>query len=362
MQTEAAKVGWMQWAGRTGVAIGVLALTLAPAFAARTFDIYFIDVEGGQSTLVVTPAGQSLLIDTGFPGDGTFASLPGDPRRARDAGRILAAARDAGVTRIDYLLITHFHADHDGGVVELAQQIPIRTFVDHGDVHADAENVAGTLDAHARYAAVRAKGRHLEPKPGDHLPLKGIDALIVSAAGAVIQTPVGGAGGPNPLCGPSAIPAQEANENPRSTGIRLQYGKFRFLDVGDLSGAPLFALACPRNMVGPVDAYLVAHHGGPDAADPATFAAFAPRVAIVNNGATKGGSPELLAALHQVNGLEDAWQLHRSNNASARNFGDERLANLDESASYWIKLSAKEDGSFTMTNGRTKATKRYAPR
>src|SRR5471032_442837 len=168
------------WAGRAGVVLVALAVTLAPLVAARTFDIYFIDVEGGQSTLIVTPAGESLLIDTGFPGDGTFASLPGDPHTARDAGRILAAAKDAGVTRIDYLLITHFHADHDGGVVELAQQIPIRTFVDHGGVHADAENVAGTLDAYARYAAVRAKGRHLEPKPGDRLPLKGVEAVVVS--------------------------------------------------------------------------------------------------------------------------------------------------------------------------------------
>ena len=100
---------------------------------AATLDIYFIDVEGGQSTLVVTPAGESLLIDAGFPGDGTFASAPGDPSKARDAQRILAAARDAGVKQIDYLLLTHFHADHDGGVTELSQLLPIKTFIDHGD-------------------------------------------------------------------------------------------------------------------------------------------------------------------------------------------------------------------------------------
>src|SRR5580765_1438825 len=104
----------------------VLAYTAAAAGAAQTLDIYFIDVEGGQATLIVTPAGESLLIDTGFPSDGTFQSVPGDPARARDANRILAAAQAAGVKRLDYVLLTHFHADHDGGVVELAKLLPIR--------------------------------------------------------------------------------------------------------------------------------------------------------------------------------------------------------------------------------------------
>jgi beta-lactamase superfamily II metal-dependent hydrolase len=333
---------------------------LLPAAAARTLDIYFIDVEGGQSTLVVTPAGASLLIDTGFPGDGTFASLPGDPKAARDANRILAAAHAAGVKQIDLLLITHFHADHDGGIVELAQLLPIRTFVDHGTVRPEAENVAGTLAAYDRYVAVRAKGRHLEPTPGDRLPLKGVDAVVVSAAGQTLTKALSGAGDANQKCGP-VFPPEEPNENPRSTGVRLQYGRFRFLDVGDLTGAPLHALACPTNMVGPIDAYLVAHHGGPDASDPATFVAFRPRVAIVNNGAMKGGANELLAALHDVPNLEDAWQLHQSTRAGAQNVPDRRIANMDDSDGYWIKLSASEDGSFTVTNGRSGDVKAYAP-
>jgi competence protein ComEC len=355
----AGRAGAVEWGCAVAAA---MALMLAPVVAARTLDIYFIDVEGGQSTLIVTPAGEALLVDAGFPGDGTFTSRPGDPRQARDASRILAAARDAGVTRIDFLLVTHFHADHDGGVLELAQQIPIRTFIDHGGVLPEAESVAGTLQAFGWYEAVRAKGRHIDPKPGDRLPLKGVEAVVVSAAGATMERPFSGAGEPNPTCGASARPPQEPNENPRSTGFRLQFGKFRFLDLGDLTGTPLFALVCPNDLVGPVDVYLVAHHGGPDAADPATFAAFRPRVAVVNNGARKGGAPELLAALHEVQGLEDGWQLHRSQIPGAQNVADERIANVDESASHWIKLSAKEDGSFTVTNGRTGVTKSYAPR
>jgi beta-lactamase superfamily II metal-dependent hydrolase len=339
---------------------------IAPAAAAaqgRTLDIYFIDVEGGQATLVVTPAGEALLIDTGFPSDGTFASVPGDPGKARDANRILTAARAAGVKAIDYLLITHFHADHDGAVPELAQLIPIRTFVDHDVPAADAEaGVPGTQAAFDAYARVRAKGRHLIPKPGDRIPLKGVEAVVVSAAGATLQKPLPGAGGANPACGATAPAAQERTENPRSTGIRLRFGQFTFLDVGDLSGSPLFALACPRSLVGPTDVYLVAHHGGADAGDAASFAAIAPRVAILNNGEKKGGAPEVLAALHQARGLEDAWQLHRSLPPGPRFFNDDRVANLDSSTAHWLKLSARTDGSFAVTNGRTGETKTYGAR
>ena len=341
------------------------AVTLAPRAQAAlrgSLDIYFIDVEGGQATLVVTPTGQTLLVDTGFPADGTFASLPGDPRKARDANRILAAARAAGVKKIDYLLITHFHADHDGAVPELSQLIPIRTFVDHAPPGPAAEErVAGTQAAFERYARVRVKGRHLQPKPGDRIPLAGVDVVIVSAGGETLRTPLAGAGAANPACSASAPAAQEPTENPRSTGIRLRFGGFTFLDVGDLSGPSLYALACPNNMIGATDVYLVAHHGGPDAADPATFAAFAPRVAILNNGTAKGGSPEVLAALHKAPGLLDAWQLHRSLPPGPRFFTDDHVANLDDSTAHWIKLSARTDGSFIVTNGRTGAAKAYGP-
>jgi beta-lactamase superfamily II metal-dependent hydrolase len=346
-------------------AILIAAASGEPAIhAARsTLDIYFIDVEGGQSTLIATPAGETLLVDTGFPGTGGFDALPGDVATARDAQRIVAAARDAGVTQIDYLLTTHFHADHDGGVVELAQLLPIRTFVDHGRVLPAAEETSrGTLAAFDRYAAVRAKGRHLEPGAGERIPLKEVEAVVVSAAGAALKTPLPGAGGPTAGCAAAAAPAQEPHENPRSTGVRLQFGRFRFLDLGDLTGPPLHALACPENMVGPVDVYLVAHHGGLDTADPVTFAAFRPRVSVVNNGAVKGGAAETFKTLHASQHAGDVYQLHRSQNAGVENFADERIANLDAATAHWIKVSASADGSFTVTNGRTGATRRYPPR
>ena len=256
----------------------------------RTLDIYFIDVEGGQSTLVVTPAGETLLIDTGFPSNGTFASIPGDPAKARDANRILAAARAAGVEP-DRLFARHTLSRGSrrrrAGVVAADSDSDVRRPRGAGP-QAD-QRVPGTAAAFDAYGPVRAKGKHLAPKPGDRIPLKGIETVVVSAAGATMKKPFDGAGVANPACGASAPAAQEPSENPRSTGVRLRYGRFTFLDVGDLTGAPLFALVWPANLIGPTDLYLVAHHGGPDAADPATFAAIAPRVAILNNGRAKGG-------------------------------------------------------------------------
>jgi beta-lactamase superfamily II metal-dependent hydrolase len=348
------------------VSLLLLICALSPAAygaTQRTLDIYFIDVEGGQSTLLVTPEHESLLIDAGFAGDGREGAKPGNPADARDANRILAAAHDAGVSKIDYLLITHFHSDHDGGVPELVQLLPITTFIDHGSIGSAAERtIAGTMAAFQAYSAVRSQGKHLEPRPGERLPLQGAHATVVSAALATINQPLPGAGASNSGCGPAAALPGEPNENPRSTGVLVQFGKFRFLDVGDLSGAPLLNLVCPNNLIGSVDAYLVAHHGGADAAEPATFGAFTPRVAIMNNGPTKGGALRTYQLLQQVMNQHDVWQLHRSQAAGDSNFASEQIANLDDSTAQWIKLSANEDGSFRMQNARTGEWKAYPTR
>ena len=342
-------------------ALVVVVPALGSPEASASMTIYFVDVEGGQSTLIVTPAGESLLVDAGFAGDGTFQSKPGDAARARDARRILAAARDAGLSRIDSLLVTHFHGDHDGGVVELSQLIPIRAFLDHDTVPPEAESaVAGTLDLFRRYAAVRAHGRHLVAKPGDRVPIAGVDATVVSSAGAVFAKVLAGAGSTTPACAVAPPTTQEAIENPRSTGFVLQYGRFRFLDVGDLVGPPLRSLVCPQDRLGSVDVYLVTHHGNDDAADAATFAAWKPRLVVMNNGARKGGGPATFAMLHDTGTA--VVQLHRSMNEGARNFDEANIANLDETTAHWIKIAANEDGSFAVTNGRTNQSKGFQRR
>lgn len=346
-------------AGALAVAGALAAAPIVSHAAAKTLDIYFIDVEGGQSTLIVTPAGESFLIDAGFPGDGTFASKPGPPAQARDAQRVLAAARDAGVKQIDYLMLTHYHADHAGGVVELAQLLPIHTFIDHAAPSAEAEvAVPGTQAVYDGYVALRAKGKHIEPKPGDRLPLKDVEVVVVASEEVGLSKPLAGAGQPNSACSGQGVPAQEKTENPRSTAVRLQYGRFRFLDVGDLTGPPLFALTCPINMVGESEVYLVAHHGGADGADSSLYAAVKPLVAITNNGPRKGAQAQTLATIRQMPSI-DGWQLHRTLNRGAENMPDERIANLSDSTAAWIKVSANADGSFTVTNGRTGVSKSY---
>jgi competence protein ComEC len=337
-----------------------------PAMADE-LQIYFIDVEGGQATLIVTPQRETLLADAGFAGAGASDSGPGDPTTARDPGRIIAAMRDAGVERIDYLLVTHFHRDHIGGIPELVQLAPVGTFIDHGSAYPPVDRATqGLVDpldaaAYDAYLAVRARARHLEPQPGDRLPLKGVDATIVSADRR-IQEPLPGASGRNASCAPSPLASSyPGDENTRSTGFVIAFGKFRFLDVGDLNDRPLYDLICPIDRVGAVDVYLAAHHGNTGASDPATLAAFEPRAVVVNNAPRKGGRTPTLKMLREARGM-DAWQLHVSGEAGENNAPPERIANLDETTAHWLKVVAKEYGSFILTNGRTGAAKVYRAR
>jgi competence protein ComEC len=334
----------------------LFAVTAAPAAAATLPDaltIYFIDVEGGKAALVVTPSGESFLIDAGFAGEGRFNSLPGDPARARDAQRVLLAAHDAGLTRIDHLLVSHYHADHFGAVMELAQLIPIVEFIDHSAPSAAAEaRVPGTLALYNDYVALRSKAKHHAAKAGDHFVLKdGVAIDVVASGGILITKPLSGGGAANPACSGSDVPAQEVTENPQSTAIRLKYGAFSYLDVGDLTGAPLYALTCPINLVGQADVYNIAHHGGADGSDPSLFEAVKPRAAIFSNAARKGAEAVTLNTLRSL-GIA-GWQLHRTQQPGAKDMPDAQIANLDTTTAAWLKLSANRDGSFSITNGRT---------
>lgn len=331
---------------------GLLLAALLPVSqmraAAKTMDVYFIDVEGGQATLIVSPSGQSMVVDTGWAG---FDN--------RDADRIAAAAKLAGVKQIDYLVITHFHADHVGGVPQLAAKLPIKHYVDHG---VNRESGAAPEALYSAYRKSWSSGQHITVKPGDKIPVKGLDVQVLSADGERIKTPLKGAGKPNPACGKDAPKPEDKTENARSTGTLISFGKFRLIDLGDLTWNKEMELVCPNNLVGTVDVYLTTHHGM-DASGPATIVhALHPRVAIVNNGATKGGTAPAWQAVHSSPGIQDIWQVHYAVNAGKENNAAEQfIANPDQANDQgkWIKLSAEANGNFTVTNSRNDFSKSY---
>ena len=267
----------------------------------KSLHIYFVDVEGGQATLFVTPAAQSLLIDTGWPGND-----------GRDADRIAATARKAGISKIDYVLITHFHDDHVGGVPQLVARIPVGTFIDHGDNRESTDAV--TVKDWQAYQAVLAAGKYkrLSAKPGDVLPVKGMQATIISSDAALIEKPLPGAGQENPYCKDAEQFPADTTENLRSLGTLVNFGKLRILDLGDLTHDKEMQLMCPVNKIGKIDIYIVSHHGWSQSSSLPFVHGIAPRVAIMDNGARKGGTPSILDIIRKSPGLEDLWQLHFS--------------------------------------------------
>jgi competence protein ComEC len=342
-----------------------------------TLDIYVVDVEGGNATLFVAPSGESVLIDTG-----NFA-----PDAAkRDAERIIAAAKDARLSQIDHLITTHWHGDHFGGMVEVANRIPIREFIDHGPniqpVEAFDEFFAKT------YPALYSKAKHTVATPGDIVPVNGLDWRIVSSAGQVLKTPLASAGAQNPSCASFKPQPVDTTENAQSVGSVITFGKFRVAHLGDLTQNKEFELMCPNNPVGTVDLFVVSHHGLNVSNSEALVHGLRPRVAIMNNGTRKGGLPEPMKVLYSSPGLEDLWQIHFSQlSGQEYTVPGMFIANLLDQPSaampiapiaapapgpntppppahngpaYWIKLSAQTDGSFTVTNARNGFTKTYA--
>jgi competence protein ComEC len=309
--------------------------------------IYFIDVEGGQSTLLVTPAGASLLVDTGWPG-----------ANGRDVSRIQAAMADAGISKLDYVLITHFHVDHVGGVPNLVQRVKVGEFLDHGVNREDSD-----ITRHDYAAYIKAIGS--TPRrvvhPGDTIDIPGLTTIVLSADGEHIPSVPGVKPQPNPWCASEPHWDLDSTENPRSAGILVRYGKFRFLDLGDLTKAKEIPLVCPNNLIGQVDLFLVNHHGMNLSNSRAFVDAIHPRVAIMNNGAHKAGSPEAWQTVHESPGLEDLYMLHTAEGSdAAHNSAENLIANLKGgSDGAYIKVAASADGSFSVMNSRTGQAKNY---
>lgn len=340
---------------RSCLAISLLgsAWAVAPQPDPKALQVYFIDVEGGQATLFVTPAHQSLLIDTGWPGF-----------EGRDADRIVAAAKLAGVSKIDYVLITHFHMDHGGGVPQLTDRIPVGTFIDHGINREPAEKAtAGVWDAYQKVLAT-GKFKHIVAKPGDHLPIRGMEATVVGSDGEFISKPLPGAGQENASCKNVEQYPADQTENGRSLGIIINFGKLRLLDLGDLTHDQEMKLMCPVNKLGKIDIFIVSHHGSSQSNSPALVHGIAPRVAIMDNGAKKGGNISSWDVVNTSPNLETFWQLHYSEEGgAAHNAASEFVANPDgPDAGNYLELVARPDGIFGVFNSRTGKTKEYPAR
>ena len=318
----------------------------------KALEIYFVDVEGGQSTLFVTAQGESLLIDTGWPDS-----------NGRDAERIMAAAKLAGIKQLDFVLLTHYHMDHAGGITELAAQIPIRTVIDHGQNR--EPQAAATEKVWEDYQKLlgKEKFKRIVAKPGESLPVKGIETKVVSSDGALIDKPLSEGVEDNPACKSSKQYPADHTENARSLGVLFTFGGLRILDLGDLTSDMEMKLVCPDNKLGKIDIYIVSHHGTSSSNSPAFLDAIAPRVAVMDNGAAKGGAPSSWDAVKNSPRLEDFWQLHYSDEGgAAHNAADPFIATLaGPDAGNYLKVTAWPDGNFEVFNSRSKQTKRYAP-
>jgi competence protein ComEC len=323
------------------------------AWAAKgDLQIYFVDVEGGQSTLFVTPTGQSLLIDTGWPDNA-----------GRDADRILAATKRAGISKIDYVLLTHYHDDHTGGVPQLVERIPVGTFIDHG-ANVDTAPGASTLKVWKDYQDVLATGKykHIVPRPGDVLPIVGIKVTVISSDGNVIDHALPGGGQTNEYCKIPETKPIDRTENSHSLGVLINFGKLKILDLGDLTWDKEMEFMCPVNRLGRVDILVVSHHGFLPSSSHALVDAIHARVAIMNNAAAKGGNTPVLDTIRQAPGLETLWQLHYSQEGGAEhNTSTEYIANPQgPDLGNYITLTATPKGSFTIFNSGNKQSKSYA--
>jgi competence protein ComEC len=356
------------------VVIAMFGSAVTVAQTRTSLDVYVVDVEGGNATLFVAPSGESLLIDTGNAGAAA----------SRDAGRIEDAIKDAGLRQIDHLIVTHWHGDHFGGLVELASHVPIREFIDHGP-NVQPGELADTF-LQKTYPQLYANAKHTVAKPGDKISMAGLDVRVVTSAGQTIKAPLPGAGKPNPYCA-GFKPGDNNAEDPQSVGVYMTFGKFRTIHLGDLTKNKEFELMCPNDRIGAVDVLLGLHHGQASSNSPVLVHAVHPRVAIMNNGTRKGGEPEVMQTVHSSPGLEDLWQLHFSLLSGQEytvpgifiaNMIDDQQpampiapmaaaqpgpgappAPVHNGKAYWIKLSAQRDGSFTVTNTRNGFSKTY---
>ncbi len=312
---------WLSLAVALG-AIGAAVPTRAaqgPQAGTPPLRIVFVDVEGGAATLIVTPAGESILVDTGWPGF-----------EGRDPRRIRRAAEQAGAAAIDHLVTTHWHVDHYGGLGRLSELMPVRRFYDRGipdTLPEDPRNFPTLIAAYKK----ASDGKRTTLRPADTIPLRsgpGAAKLTLTCLTASEEV-VGGPGTANPECAKHQPQPPDPSDNAKSISLLLGLGDFRFLDCGDLTWNIEHKLVCPTNRIGKVDLFQVTHHGSDSSNNPALVHAIRPRVAVIDNGPRKGGGKQTYATLKASPGLETIFQLHRNlETTDADNAPPEQIANL----------------------------------
>jgi competence protein ComEC len=318
--------------------------------AADTLDIYVVDTEGGKAVILLTPDGESMLVDAGYP-----------TQDDRDTKRIVEAAKAAGIKQFDYIVATHYDADHAGNVPRLDARIPGKVFVDHGGPLSTL-NAGSIKSFYEPYVKAIGDRKRISVKPGDVIPMKGLTITVVTAGGKALAGPLPGAGQTNDLT-PTARPTyQDRDDNAGSVGLLYEFGKFRMLDLADLLSPIEYDLMCPKNLVGTVDLFMVSHHGLKVSNAPFLVHALRPKAAIINNGPRKGGAPETLDVLKTSPGMQDIWQLHYSPAAAEKNAPADFIANLNEQCeAKLIKVTVRRDGTFTILNTRIDFSKSYQP-
>jgi beta-lactamase superfamily II metal-dependent hydrolase len=347
-----------------GYGLATLCLLSGTALASSdTLLIEAIDVEGGAATLYVTPEHQSLLIDSGWPADVAAK----DPDSAQ---RIIATARRHGLSKLDYVLITHYHVDHVGGLPELLSQFPVGTILDHGpNREIPPPDVAATALQPAvlypKYLDAIRGHEHRTLKPGETLNIGSLQVTVVVSDGVTIDRALPGAGDAIAECASmSPMDKVGGEENVRSVGVVLTFGRSRIASFGDLTWNIEKQLVCPRDKLGPVDLFFVSNHGTNLNNSPALLHALAPRIAILNNGARKGADVETYETVSHSPRLVNLWQLHFAEMAGAEhNVRETYIANpssgSDTRAS--LEVTVTRQGAFTVTNDRTHFSQTYAP-
>jgi beta-lactamase superfamily II metal-dependent hydrolase len=350
-----------------GLAFLSLGLLLPSARADQKtgmLDVYWIDSEGGGSTLIVTPTNESVLIDTGNPG-------------GRDSKRIVAAAKAAGLSRIDHVFITHWHVDHFGGAAEVAAQVPFGTIHQRAIPDSDPDGRAqSTFPLQIKpFREIAAKREPL--KAGAVIPLRAatgagspkIELRCLGADQSFAAPTKEQQGRKNPLTGSVPPKAPDKSDNANSAVFLLSFGSFRFFDGGDLTWNLEEKLVTPYNLPGIVDVYQTNHHGLEVSNNPVLIQSLEPTVVVMNNGPKKGGQPGSFAAIRSAKSVQALYQVHKSFNVpEAENTAHEHTANHDnftgpaaaDCPANLIKMSVAADGkSYTISVPSTGHSKTY---